>query len=80
MQQEYSRQRDYLERTVSSLKKKVTKDQGLHRTDNMRIMSENVSLIKEINSLRRDLKGVHAQEKSSESTLKFLAGVERERE
>ena len=35
---EYARQRDYLERTVRSLKTKLDKDTQLHRTDNLRIM------------------------------------------
>jgi len=50
---EYSRQRDYLEKTVDS--SKLDKDSKVHRTDNMRIMSENVALIREINDLRREL-------------------------
>lgn len=56
MQREYSRQRDYLEKTVRSLKNKLQKDMQLHRTDNLRIMQENVALIKEINELRREIK------------------------
>lgn len=31
-------QREYLERTVDSLKRKLAKDSELHRTDNLRIM------------------------------------------
>ncbi|KAI9207649.1 uncharacterized protein BJ171DRAFT_278891 [Polychytrium aggregatum] len=57
IQQEYARQREYLERTAASLKKKVVKDQSLHRIDNVRIMDENVALLKEINLLRKDLLG-----------------------
>jgi predicted RNase H-like nuclease (RuvC/YqgF family) len=53
---EYARQRDYLERTVRSLKSKLDKDTQLHRTDNLRIMQENVALIKEISELRREIK------------------------
>jgi hypothetical protein len=56
IQKEYNRQREYLERSVESLKRKLHKDMELHRTDNMRIMQENVSLIKEINELRREIK------------------------
>ena len=54
---EYSRQREYLEKSVESLKKKLTKNQELHRSDNARMMQENVALIKEINELRREVKG-----------------------
>jgi len=55
MQKEYNRQRDYLEKTVDSLKRKLEKDSQGHRIDNMRIMQENVSLIREINDLRREI-------------------------
>merc|ERR1719265_1317247 len=51
-QEEYNRQRDYLEKSVDSLKRKLQKDSEVHRIDNMRIMQENVSLIREINDLR----------------------------
>merc|ERR1719486_227454 len=46
MQKEYNRQRDYLEKSVDSLKRKLEKDSQAHRIDNMRIMQENVSLIR----------------------------------
>ncbi|KAJ3220181.1 Cilia- and flagella-associated protein 57 [Dinochytrium kinnereticum] len=75
VQQEYARQREYLERTVASLRKKVTKDQGIHRSDNVRIMQENVALIKEINQLRRDLRVVRQKEKAAEMAIKH-AGQE----
>jgi len=55
MQLEYKRQRDYLEKSVDSLKRKLEKDSQSHRIDNMRIMQENVSLIREINDLRREI-------------------------
>merc|ERR1712118_480209 len=54
-QKEYNRQRDYLEKSVDSLKRKLEKDGHVHRIDNMRIMGENVSLIREINDLRREI-------------------------
>eukprot|EP00668_Euglena_longa_P029544 GGOE01036896.1.p1 GENE.GGOE01036896.1~~GGOE01036896.1.p1 ORF type:complete len:1223 (+),score=435.55 GGOE01036896.1:45-3713(+) len=56
LQREYNRQRDYLEKTVDSLKRKLVKDADTHKSDNNRIMNENVILIKEINELRRELK------------------------
>ena len=71
IQQEYARQRDYLERTVASLRKKVSKDQSLHRSDNVRIMSENVTLIKEINNLRRDIQHVKQKERTAEMALRL---------
>ncbi|KAJ3089419.1 Cilia- and flagella-associated protein 57 [Quaeritorhiza haematococci] len=69
--QEYARQREYLERTVTSLRHKVAKAQTVHRTDNMRIMQENVALIREINQLRRDLKNVKPQDKVGGEHGKF---------
>ncbi|KAE8609812.1 hypothetical protein XENTR_v10011917 [Xenopus tropicalis] len=56
IQREYARQREHLERSLSTLQKKLAKDTEIHRTDNVRVMQENVTLIKEINDLRRELK------------------------
>merc|ERR1712159_779976 len=36
IQREYNRQRDYLEKSVESLKRKLAKDSEVHRQDNMR--------------------------------------------
>merc|ERR1711971_260205 len=55
IQREYGRQREYLEKSVDSLKKKLLKDSDVHRSDNMRILQENVGLIREINDLRREI-------------------------
>ena len=38
IQREYSRQREHLERSVASLRKKLEKDNEIHRADNVRIM------------------------------------------
>ncbi|KAJ3000403.1 Cilia- and flagella-associated protein 57 [Globomyces sp. JEL0801] len=69
-QHEYARQREYLERTVNSLRKKQNKDQFMHRLDNIRIMQENVVLITEINHLRKDINGIKQKEKALEVGLK----------
>ena len=61
LQKESNRQRDYLERTVDSLKRKLVKDSDTHRADGNRIMGENVVLIQEINQLRREIKIIKAQ-------------------
>lgn len=50
---EYARQKEYLERSIDALKKKLAKDSAMHRADNLRVMQENMSLIHEINDLRR---------------------------
>jgi len=38
IQKEFARQREHLERSVASLKKKLAKDSDIHRSDNVRIM------------------------------------------
>eukprot|EP00698_Gefionella_okellyi_P006107 TRINITY_DN15567_c0_g1_i1.p1 TRINITY_DN15567_c0_g1~~TRINITY_DN15567_c0_g1_i1.p1 ORF type:complete len:1180 (-),score=311.31 TRINITY_DN15567_c0_g1_i1:65-3577(-) len=56
IQREYNRQREYLERSVASLKTKLGKETDRHKKENIRIMQENVQLIREINDLRREIK------------------------
>ena len=74
IQQEFVRQREYLERTVASLQYKFHKDSGVHRSDNIRIMQENVSLIKDINSLRKSTTAAHNTEKLLEIEVKIVKG------
>ena len=71
VQQEYARQREYLERTVASLRTKFHKDSGLHRSDNVKIMQENVTLIKEINQLRRNITAAKVKGKVIENEIKL---------
>ncbi|XP_072199610.1 cilia- and flagella-associated protein 57 [Excalfactoria chinensis] len=71
LQQEYVRQREYLERNLAALKKKVVKDQETHQAAYTRIMQENVSLIKEINDLRQELTVAHAQVHDLQSALRL---------
>merc|ERR1712139_10739 len=76
IQREYNRQREYLEKSVESLKRKLAKDSEVHRQDNMRIMQENVSLIREINDLRKEinfLKHERQQQRLNVSKQKKLA-------
>ncbi|XP_055986867.1 cilia- and flagella-associated protein 57 [Sorex fumeus] len=71
LHQEYARQREHLERNLATLRKKVAKENDLHRSDYVRIMQENVSLIKEINELRRELKLTRSQVYDLEAALKL---------
>ncbi|XP_010005021.1 PREDICTED: WD repeat-containing protein 65 [Chaetura pelagica] len=73
LQQEQKREqeRTALERNVVTLKKKLVKDQQIQRAAFLRIMQENVSLIKEINDLRQELKEAHAQIHDLRSRLKL---------
>ncbi|OEH79837.1 wd g-beta repeat-containing protein [Cyclospora cayetanensis] len=52
---EQTRQRDYLEKSVECLKKRLGKDSEMHRQDNVKLMQENAALICEINDLRKEL-------------------------
>ncbi|KAJ3363138.1 Cilia- and flagella-associated protein 57 [Allomyces javanicus] len=54
-QSEAIRQRQYLERTIAGLRKAVAKDQSRHKADHVKIMQENVALIREINQLRKEI-------------------------
>ncbi|KAF6344214.1 cilia and flagella associated protein 57 [Rhinolophus ferrumequinum] len=75
LQQEYTRQREHLERNLATLKKKVVKESELHRSDYVRVMQENVSLIKEINELRRELKLTRSQVYDLEAALKLMKKI-----
>jgi len=73
IQREYNRQRDYLDKSVESLKRKLLKDSEVHRQDNTRILQENVQLIREINELRKEidfLKRERQQQRLNVSKLK----------
>merc|ERR1711865_775871 len=65
IQSEYHRQREYLERSVDSLKRKFARDVQLHKQDNMRIMQENMNLIKEINDLRQQQQALRLQQQEA---------------
>lgn len=56
LESEFSAQTQFLSKTVESLYHKVHDDLEAHRTEQATIMSENVSLIKEIDELRREVK------------------------
>merc|ERR1712136_289220 len=76
IQLEYNRQREYLEKSVESLKRKLLKDSEVHRQDNMRILQENVALIREINDLRLEinhLKHERQQQRLDVSKMKSTA-------
>jgi len=48
---------------VGNLKDKIVKESNNHRTDNMRIMRDNVELLSEINGLRKDYKSLSSVKK-----------------
>lgn len=53
---EHSRQRDHLEKTVETLKRKLATDVERSRASRTRVVAEHVALVQEINELRRELK------------------------
>jgi hypothetical protein len=67
---EYRRQRQYLERSVAAVKQRLVRDSETGKNDNVRVMQENVALIKEINQMRRELKMIHQVQRQRE----MLAG------
>ncbi|XP_005151303.2 cilia- and flagella-associated protein 57 isoform X2 [Melopsittacus undulatus] len=72
LQPECMRQREYFERNLAALKKKLVKNQETHQRAYMCIMQENMSLIKEINDLRQELKAALTQLHHLKSTLKLI--------
>eukprot|EP00731_Ephydatia_muelleri_P018745 Em0011g785a len=68
---EYARQREHLERSVASLRKKLAKDTEIHRADYIRVMQDNVALLKEINDLRVELKKSRTQAHDLEAAIKI---------
>lgn len=65
--EEFQRHRNYLERTVQGLQKKLVKDSTVFKKDSTRIMQENVALIKEINELRREISVAQKIKRESKS-------------
>eukprot|EP01017_Pseudomicrothorax_dubius_P039674 TRINITY_DN6112_c0_g1_i2.p1 TRINITY_DN6112_c0_g1~~TRINITY_DN6112_c0_g1_i2.p1 ORF type:complete len:297 (+),score=85.74 TRINITY_DN6112_c0_g1_i2:98-988(+) len=63
---EYISQKKYLEKSVAMLKQNLTKDNEIHKQDNIRIMRENVELIKEINKLRTEIRKIKFSQKGDE--------------
>jgi len=53
------------------LKKNLMKDNEIHKQDNIRIIRENVDLIKEINKLRGDIRSAKFSEKGGSSKAPF---------
>ena len=58
VQHEYHRHREYLERSLLALKEQFAGDVSLHRAENMRVMQDNMALIREINKQREDNKAL----------------------
>lgn len=66
IESEYKSQKKYLQKSVGMLKKNLEKDNEIHKQDNLRIMKENVDLIREINKLRKNIKDIKGGPKLEE--------------
>ncbi|NXW67652.1 CFA57 protein, partial [Hirundo rustica] len=71
LQQQYKKQQETNERNLAVLRKKVVKDKEMQDTAYMRVIQENVSLIKEINDLRQELSVANAHVHDLQSALKL---------
>jgi hypothetical protein len=80
IEKEYENQKKYLENSVNSLKKKLTKDSEIHKQDNIRIMKENIELIREINELRREVKKYRGKVRTTDSTMGSVSASKMENE
>lgn len=69
VQKEYDRQRLHLEGSVDTMKKKLNKVTVKAKTENMKIMHENVVLINEINQLRRESRILKSRLREKEDHL-----------
>jgi len=73
IKKEYENQRRYLENSQQSLKKRLEKEQQIHKEDNMNIMRENIKLIKMISDLRTEVKELVSKEKNTRTIAKMRA-------
>ncbi|NXX92164.1 CFA57 protein, partial [Centropus bengalensis] len=71
LQPEYVRHQEILERNLEALKRNMAKDRELHQAAHIRIVQENVSLIKEINNLRQELEVTRTHANNLQSALKL---------
>lgn len=70
IKKEYINQKKYLESSVFSLKKRLEKEQQIHREDNLNIMQENMDLIQDITDLRREVRDLNGQLKKQKNIHK----------
>lgn len=73
IKKEYENQRRYLDNSKNSLKKRLDKEQQIHKQDNMNIMRENIKLIKMISDLRIKVKQLQSEEKGKRQEAKMRA-------
>lgn len=69
---EYVSQRKYLEKSVAVLKRHLQKDTEMHKQDNLKIMKENVGLIRKINTLRKGIEHIRLSSKDTKENKNGL--------
>lgn len=67
LQKEYASYRKFLEKTVNYLRIEISKDSTNHRNEYTRYMKENVTLLQEINDLRKEVKTLGMLAKKQQS-------------
>ena len=73
IKKEYENQKRYLDNSKNSLKKRLEKEQQIHKQDNMNIMRENITLIRMITDLRASVKELKSEEKNKRTEAKMRA-------
>ena len=58
IQLEYKRQKEFLERTIDTLKTRLNRDVQAHKEENMSIVQANMQLIQQINEFRQKIKNI----------------------
>ncbi|XP_065124868.1 cilia- and flagella-associated protein 57 [Paramisgurnus dabryanus] len=61
IEMENNKLREHYENIISSLKRQLSRDTNVHESNNMKLMKENVTLIKEINDQRQELRTLRMQ-------------------
>lgn len=70
VQREANRQREFLEQKAAGITSKLSLSRKMHEEDVTRIMKENQVLIREINSLRKELRSSKQESHNFEATLR----------
>lgn len=76
---EYTRQKEYLERSIEALKKRLQADSTMHQQDNLKVMQDNMSLIKEINELRKEQRNLRLATTEATQAASRSAAMRRRR-
>lgn len=76
--EEYTRQKSFLEKSITILKSKLNADMDYHSVEHRKIMLENVGLVKEINDLRKEIKVMKQHQRDLEMSGEGESTIEQE--